>query len=49
MHLRETDYRKGASFGGPYECITASGTRGPVYLTTVACPYIVLKAMENKR
>jgi hypothetical protein len=47
MHLRETDYRKGASFGGPYECITASGTRGPVYLTTVACPYIVLKAMEN--
>ncbi|HRP57542.1 hypothetical protein [Agriterribacter sp.] len=46
-HLRETDYRKGASFGGPFECITASGTQGPVYLTTVACPYIVLKAMER--
>jgi hypothetical protein len=49
-HLRETDYRKGPSFGGPFECIyPPSYTRGPVYLTTVACPYIVLKAMENKR
>lgn len=48
-HLRETDYRKGPSFGGPFECITASGTQGPVYLTTVACPYIVLKAMERRK
>ncbi len=47
-HLRETDYRKGASFGGPFECITTtSRTQGPVYLTTVACPYIVLKGMEK--
>ena len=48
-HLRETDYRRGTSFGGPFECITTSGTQGPVYLTTVACPYIVLKGMEKGR
>lgn len=48
-HLSATDFRKGASFGGPFECITtASGTQGPVYLTTVACPYTVLKAMERR-
>ncbi|WP_298652187.1 hypothetical protein [uncultured Proteiniphilum sp.] len=48
--LRENDYRKGTEYGAPYECIYPPGyLRGPVYLTTVTCPYIVLKAMREER
>ncbi|QEC53786.1 hypothetical protein [Anseongella ginsenosidimutans] len=44
--LRKNDFRKGRGFNAPYECFSPSGyTRGPVYLTTVSCPYIVLKGM----
>lgn len=41
--LRETDYRQGDEFGGPYECFhpETGDLRNPVYLTTVACPYAV--------
>jgi hypothetical protein len=43
--LRENDFRKGPNFNAPYECFYPGGyTRGPVYLTTVACPYIVLRS-----
>jgi hypothetical protein len=43
--LRENDFRKGSNFNAPYECFYPGGyTRGPVYLTTVACPYIVLRS-----
>lgn len=43
--LRENDFRKGSNFHAPYECFYPGGyTRGPVYLTTVACPYIVLRS-----
>ncbi len=43
--LRTTDYRKGADFGGPYECFHSDGdySANPVYLTTVACPFAVFK------
>jgi hypothetical protein len=43
--LRENDFRKGPGFSAPYECFFPPAyTRGPVYLTTVACPYIVFKS-----
>lgn len=46
--LRENDYRKGDQYGAPYECIyPPSYLRGPVYLTTVSCPYIVFNFMNN--
>lgn len=43
--LKETDYRKGVEFGGPYECFhpETGNLQNPVYLTTVSCPYAVLK------
>ena len=42
--LRENDFRKGPEFKSPLECFAPGNyTRGPVYLTTVSCPYIVLK------
>jgi hypothetical protein len=47
--LRENDYRKGEQYQAPYECIDPSGfIRGPVYLTTVSCPYSALKKMLIK-
>lgn len=43
--LRENDFRKGSNFSAPYECFYPGGyTRGPVYLTTVSCPYIVFRS-----
>jgi hypothetical protein len=48
--LRESDFRKGIGFSGPYECyFPPQYTRGPVYLTTVSVPYIVLESMRQKR
>lgn len=48
--LRESDFRKGIEFSGPYECYyPPQYTRGPVYLTTVSAPYIVLKSMLQKK
>lgn len=48
--LRESDFRKGSEFSGPYECYyPPQYTRGPVYLTTVSCPYSVLKSMLQKK
>ncbi|CAG5018192.1 hypothetical protein DYBT9275_05952 [Dyadobacter sp. CECT 9275] len=41
--LRENDFRKGAPFSSPVECFSPSGSQGPVYLTTVSCPYSVFK------
>lgn len=42
--LRENDFRKGAQFKSPVECFAPGGyVRGPVYLTTVSCPYIAMK------
>lgn len=37
--LKENDFRKGASFGAPFECFDKEGgTQNPVYLTSVASP-----------
>ncbi|MBO9593985.1 MAG: hypothetical protein J7599_13840 [Niabella sp.] len=48
--LKDTDFRKGSGYAGPLECFhPPSYTRGPVYLTSVSCPYIVLNALVNKR
>ena len=43
--LRENDFRKGSGFSAPYECFYPPNyTRGPVYLTTVVSPLIVLRS-----
>lgn len=45
QELRENDFRKGSNFSAPYECFYPPNyTRGPVYLATVTCPYIVLRS-----
>jgi hypothetical protein len=46
-NLRETDFRKGGEYGGPYECIYPPDYKQkPVYLTTVSCPYAVFKSLQ---
>ncbi|MBN8787340.1 MAG: hypothetical protein J0I84_09625 [Terrimonas sp.] len=43
--LRENDFRKGGEAAAPYECFyPPSHQQNPLYMTTVACPYIVFKA-----
>lgn len=45
--LRENDFRKGNGLGAPYECFYPPGyTQNPLYLATVACPYIVFKYQQ---
>jgi hypothetical protein len=39
--LREGDFRKGEDFGAPWECYNKTSAQNAVYLTTVACPYVV--------
>ena len=42
--LRENDFRKCVGFGAPYECFyPQSYKQNPLYLATVACPYIIFK------
>jgi hypothetical protein len=44
--LRNNDFRKGGSYGAPYECFHPSGhVQNPVYMTTVTCPFAVFKNM----
>jgi hypothetical protein len=44
--LKENDFRKGGDYGAPYECFyPPSYKQNPLYLATVACPYIVLKSL----
>jgi len=39
--LRKTDFRRGKEFGGPFECFyPPEHKQNPIYLTSVACPYI---------
>ncbi|WP_339676107.1 hypothetical protein [Cyclobacterium marinum] len=46
--LKENDFRKGESFGAPYECFDKKGgTQNPVYLTSVACPLVAFRRMEG--
>jgi hypothetical protein len=44
QELRENDFREGAGFSSPAECITRSGMQGPVYLTSVSCPLVALRS-----
>lgn len=47
--LRQNDFRKGGSYGAPFECFYPPDyKRGPVYLTSVSCPYIVFKNLLNR-
>jgi GH15 family glucan-1,4-alpha-glucosidase len=47
--LRETDFRKGKDFGGPYECFYPPAYKqNPVYLATVSCPYGVFRVMAAR-
>jgi hypothetical protein len=44
--LKANDFRKGESFGAPYECFDKNGrTQNPVYLTSVACPLAAFRRM----
>jgi hypothetical protein len=46
--LRETDYRKGKDYGGPYECFYPPAYKqNPVYLATVSCPFGVFRSMRD--
>lgn len=46
--LRDNDYRKGKEWGAPFECFHPSGNRqNPVYLATVACPFIVFGSLNR--
>jgi hypothetical protein len=44
--LRANDYRKGGTFGAPFECFNkGTYTQNPIYLTTVACPLVAFRKM----
>ena len=43
QELRQGDFRKGDSFGSPWECFNDKLTQNPVYLTSVAVPLIIFK------
>jgi hypothetical protein len=47
-HLREQDFRKGPSFGAPWECFACGGAakQNPVYMASVALPLGVLNSLE---
>lgn len=39
--LREGDFRRGGDFGAPWECFNGNAKQNPVYLTSVAVPFII--------
>ena len=41
--LRKGDFRKGGDFGAPWECFNGNAKQNPVYLTSVAVPFIIFK------
>ena len=41
--LREGDFRKGGDFGAPWECFNGNAKQNPVYLTSVAVPFILFR------
>jgi len=45
--LREGDFRKGESYGAPWECFTIKSGQNPVYMTSVTCPLIALKPINK--
>ena len=49
--LREGDFRQGAEFGSPWECIHYDGDykQNPVYMTSVTCPLIAFRRLYSIR
>ncbi len=47
-HLRSGDFRRGTGFGAPWEVFAPNGKsrQNPVYLTSVALPYGILKDLK---
>ena len=45
--LRKEDFRKGPSFGAPWECYNSNGPQNPVYMTTVTCPLVAFRNMKK--
>ncbi|MEX2567441.1 MAG: hypothetical protein WD431_15965 [Cyclobacteriaceae bacterium] len=46
--LKENDFRKGESFGAPYECFFPDGySQNPVYLTSVTCPLAAFRKINK--
>ncbi len=41
--LREGDFRKGEIFGAPWECFNKDKAQNPVYLTSIALPFLIFK------
>ena len=41
--LREGDFRKGGDFGAPWECFNGNAKQNPVYLTSLAVPFIIFR------
>ena len=48
--LRSGDYRKGAEFGSPWECMHPDGEhrQNPVYLATVTCPLTAFRRLSTR-
>lgn len=42
-NLRAGDFRKGGTFGEPWECYNNEAPQNSIYMTTVTSPYIVFK------
>ena len=49
VELRNGDFRKGSTFGSPWECMSQNSQQNSVYMTSVLCPLIVFnsKAASN--
>lgn len=45
--LRTGDFRKGETYGSPWECMNEKGQQNSVYMTSVLCPLIVFKSKLN--
>lgn len=48
--LREGDFRKGAEFGSPWECMhpDSNHRQNPVYMTSVMCPLAAFRRLEQE-
>lgn len=44
QELRDGDFRKGEKYGSPWECLTLETQQNSVYMTSVACPFIVFNS-----
>ena len=49
-HLREQDFRRGASFGAPWECFgkDCKARQNPVYMASVTVPLAVIEQLQGQ-